>query len=225
MEETPPAQQMGSETRRRRWKWLATGLVLVLLTAEAAVCVLRVGQWLVVQDALEPAHAVVVLSGRMPERAREAAQLYHQGNAARIWITRPAGPEEELQQLGVSYVGEEFYNEKVLLQLGVPSDAIRVLEPPIFNTEDEVLRIAAALRQEEGSKVIVVTSQPHTRRVRAIWKRRVGDSPKLIVRYTPYEAYDGAHWWRNTQDALDVVREVLGLANAWAGFPLRPATR
>jgi hypothetical protein len=30
-------------------------------------------------------------------------------------------------------------------------------------------------------------------------------------------------WWRNTGDALDVVREVLGLLNVWAGLPLQPA--
>jgi hypothetical protein len=30
------------------------------------------------------------------------------------------------------------------------------------------------------------------------------------------------HWWRNTRDALAVVREILGLINLWAGLPVRP---
>jgi len=191
----------------------------------AAWAIRGVGQWLVVQDALEPAQAIVVLSGRMPVRAREAAEIYREGFAAQVWITRPASPEEELRQMGIGFVGEEFYNQRVLIQLGVPTDAIRVLDKPVINTEQEVLEISDALRQEGGSKVIVVTTKPHTRRVKAIWKRLVGNSPRLMVRYASQDGYDGAHWWRRTSDALEVVRELLGLANAWAGFPVQPEKR
>jgi len=198
--------------------------VLVVIMP-AAWAIRGVGQWLVVQDALEPAQAIVVLSGRMPVRAREAAEIYRQGFAAQIWITRPASPEEELRQMGIGFVGEEFYNQRVLIQLGVPTDAIRVLDKPVINTEQEVLEISDALRQEGGSKVIVVTTKPHTRRVKAIWKRLVGNSPRLMVRYASQDGYDGVHWWRRTSDALDVVRELLGLANAWAGFPVQPEKR
>jgi hypothetical protein len=53
----------------------------------------------------------------------------------------------------------------------------------------------------------------------------VGSDPELIVRYARDDPYDGAHWWRRTKDGLDVVREVLGLANAWAGFPLQHGAR
>ncbi len=198
---------------------------MLVVIMPAAWAIRGVGQWLVVQDALEPAQAIVVLSGRMPVRAREAAEIYRQGFAAQIWITRPASPEEELRQMGIGFVGEEFYNQRVLIQLGVPTDAIRVLDKPVINTEQEVLEISDALRQEGGSKVIVVTTKPHTRRVKAIWKRLVGNSPRLMVRFASHDGYDGAHWWRHTSDALDVVRELLGLANAWAGFPVQPEKR
>jgi len=70
--------------------------------------------------------------------------------------------------------------------------------------------------------VIIVTSKPHTRRVRMIWNRRVGDDPRAIIRYVSDDSFDPARWWRNTGDALDVVREVLGIVNALAGFPLHP---
>jgi len=209
----------------RGWRraWIAAAVLVVIMPAAWAIR--GVGQWLVVQDALEPAQAIVVLSGRMPVRAREAAEIYRQGFAAQVWITRPASPEEELRQMGIGFVGEEFYNQRVLIQLGVPTDAIRVLDKPVINTEQEVLEISDALRQEGGSKVIVVTTKPHTRRVKAIWKRLVGNSPRLMVRYASQDGYDGVHWWRRTSDALDVVRELLGLANAWAGFPVQPEKR
>jgi uncharacterized SAM-binding protein YcdF (DUF218 family) len=110
------------------------------------------------------------------------------------------------------------------MKLGVPSDAIRVLDRPAGNTLEEVEEIAAELKRAGDKKVIVVTTKAHTRRVRFIWHKRVGDSPRAIVRFARDDPYDGSRWWRTTAGALDVVREVLGLANAWAGFPVRPAT-
>ena len=122
----------------------------------------------------------------------------------------------------IFFLGEDFYNEKVLLAKGVPADAIRILERPIANTEEEVREIQEILRRNNSHKVILVTSKVHTRRVRAIWNKLVGSEPRAIVRFTNDDPYDGAHWWRHTRDALDIVRETLGLLNAWAGFPLRP---
>ncbi|HEX2712406.1 MAG TPA: YdcF family protein [Candidatus Acidoferrales bacterium] len=197
--------------------------VLVILAGAATWGFRHVGRWLVIQDALEPAHAIVALSGRMPARARQAAEIYRQGYAAQVWVIRPVSPAAELQQMNIPYVGEDFYNEKVLIHLGVPFEAIRVLEKPIVNTEEEVQEIADEVRRAGGQKVIVVTSKPHTRRVKAIWNARVGKSPRLLIRYASADDFDADHWWRHTYNALDVVREVLGLANTWAGFPVRPA--
>ncbi len=204
---------------------ILTMAVAVSLACAVLWVLARLGSWLIVEDVLEPAHAVVVLSGRMPLRAREAAKLYGQGFAARVWITHAASPAEELRQMNIDYVGEEFYNQRVLMYMGVPADAIRVLEKPILNTEDEVWVVADELRREEGKKVILVTSKVHTRRVKAIWEARIGQNPRAFVRSASEDRYDEAHWWRNTTDALDVAREVLGLANVWAGFPLRPQAR
>ena len=141
---------MTQGSRGRRRAWIAAAALVVIIAAAWAIR--GVGQWLVVQDALEPAQAIVVLSGRMPVRAREAAEIYREGFAAQVWITRPASPEEELRQMGIGFVGEEFYNQRVLIQLGVPTDAIRVLDKPVINTEQEVLEISDALRQEGAAR-------------------------------------------------------------------------
>ena len=36
------------------------------------------------------------------------------------------------------------------------------------------------------------------------------------------DPFDADHWWRNTRDVFSVVRETLGLVNAWAGLPVPP---
>ena len=203
-------------------RWLIPGGIFIVLAGAAAIF-FTVGRWLVVEDPLVHADAIVILSGRLPERALEAARVYQAGYADQVWISPPVSPVDELKAMHISFLGEDFYNEKVLIAQRVPPDAIRILDRPDENTEAEVRQIVEDLRTLKFHSVIIVTSKPHTRRVRTIWRKLVGSDPRLIVRYAPDDAYDGAHWWRHTRDGLDVVRETLGLLNAWAGFPLRPS--
>jgi uncharacterized SAM-binding protein YcdF (DUF218 family) len=180
-----------------------------------------VGRWLVVEDPLAKARAIAVLSGGMPVRAMEAAKLYRQGYAPEVWLTHSLEPGESLKAMGIPFEGgEEVYSTRVLIHEGVPATAIHVLEPAIVNTADEVSVISAALDREKNRSVIVVTSKPHTRRARLLWRKLAPGECRAIVRAASDDPFDPQHWWRNTRDALDVVREVLGLMNAWAGLPL-----
>src|SRR5467141_5027594 len=189
----------------------------------ALIIFLGVGRWLVVEDPLDKAQAIVVLSGRMPMRAKEAARLYKAAYAPQIWLTRANEPAASLQEMHIAYLGEDFFNSRVLMHEGVPSQAIRVLEPPIDNTADEVRTIAAELEQEKGAAVIIVTTKAHTRRVRTLWRELAGGKGRAIVRAASTDPFAPDHWWRATGDALEVVREVLGLLNAWTGLPLHPS--
>jgi uncharacterized SAM-binding protein YcdF (DUF218 family) len=199
---------------------LAAGLGGLLL---AIVCFFAVGRWLVVEDPLTKSRAIAVLSGRTPLRAKEAAKLYREGYAPEIWLTHSAEPGETLAAMGIVFAGEDYYNVRILIHEGVPPGAIHVLDPPIVNTADEIRVIAAALTKEKDRTVIVVTTKAHTRRVRLLWRRLASGRGRAIVRAASDDPFDPRHWWRNTGDALDVVREVLGLLNAWVGLPLHPA--
>lgn len=203
-------------TRRRILLSLAACVVMVL----ALVAFLGVGRWLVVEDPLANARAIAVLSGDMPLRAIEAAKLYRQGYAPEVWLTHSSQPRETLEAMGIPFEGEEDYNTRILIHEGVPAAAIHVREPPIVNTADEIQVINMALDREDDRSVILVTSKAHTRRVRLLWRKLVPRDRRAIVRAASADPFDPAHWWRSTSDVLDVVREVLGLMNAWAGLPL-----
>ena len=161
-----------------------------------------------------------VLSGRMPDRALEAARLYRTGYAPEVWLTHSTEPAATLQKLSVTFAGEDAYDKQILVHEGVPDTAIRILDPPIVNTADEMKTIGQALKQGRSHKVILVTSKVHTRRTRRLWKRLSQQDGEAIVRGVSDDPFDPSHWWRTTGDALDVVREVLGMLNAWAGLPL-----
>jgi len=204
---------------RRLWISLSASFLLAGL-----VIFLNVGRWLVVEDPLQKASAIAILSGRMPGRALEAARVYKQGYAPRVWLTYSTEPRDTLAHLSIPYAGEVFYDKQILMKEGVPESAIQLLEPPIVNTADEMRTIGEELRKEKQGKVIVVTSKVHTRRARALWNRLSSQDGTAIVHGVSDDPFDPAHWWRNTLDVLDVVREILGLLNVWSGLPLRPAT-
>ncbi|HWZ98353.1 MAG TPA: YdcF family protein [Candidatus Dormibacteraeota bacterium] len=200
---------------------LVAALLLICL---GGAIFLRVGHWLVREDALQKSTAVVVLSGAMPERALQAVEIYRAGYASEVWITQPTQPKRTMETLGIPFEGEEEYSRRVLVHEGVPEQAIRILSPTIVNTADEMGAIADTLKREKGTAVIVVTSKAHTRRVHALWNKLENGRGQIIVRAAAADSFDPGGWWRTTHDALDVVREILGLFNVWAGLPLKPSS-
>ncbi len=197
-------------------------IVVVVVCAAGVFAFGGAGRWLVREDTLGPADAIVVLSGGLPVRADEAARIYVRGYAHEVWITRPESPAADLSEMGIQYTGEESYSRQILIHFDVPDANIRVLPAIVVNTEQEIEEISGEMRREGKTSVIIVTSPPHTRRVSTLWRKLVGESPRAIVRAAPLDSFDADHWWRDTHDALSVVREMLGLMNAWAGLPVRP---
>lgn len=209
-----------SQRGHRLHLWL---LLLGAFVFAVLLLFLNLGRWLVVDDPLHKADVIAVLSGNMPSRALEAARVYKQGYADEMWLTHSSEPGATLAELSIPFEGEDFYDKQILMHQGVPESAIHVLDPPIVNTADEMKTIGDTLRARNLHTVILVTSKVHTRRVRTLWNRISADDGTALVHGVSGDAFDPVHWWRTTRDALDVVREILGLANAWAGLPLHPA--
>lgn len=202
---------------------LAIGFGTILLLLSGGYAFLHAGTWLVREDPLERSRAILVLSGGLPERALAAAQIYRDGYAHEVWLTQPLQPSAHMEDLRLPYAGEEEYSRMVLIAKGVLPSNIRILKPRILNTADELRAVAAEAGPPAAGTIIVVTSKAHTRRVRALWARlpQSHGQTRLIIRAASEDYFDPEHWWRTTNDALTVVREYLGLLNAWAGLPLR----
>jgi uncharacterized SAM-binding protein YcdF (DUF218 family) len=198
-------------------------IIALLVIAIAGIIAFRgAGKWLVREDPLSHADAIVVLSGSMPARAEEAAKIFQQGYAPEVWLTRPNNVAGELGKMNIAYTGEETYNREVLIQKGVPPNAVRILPDSIVDTEQEIEEVSRQLREEKKTSAIIVTSPQHTRRVRVLWRRLAQPGQVAVVRAAWEDNFDADHWWSNTRDAFAVTREVLGLMNAWAGLPVRP---
>jgi uncharacterized SAM-binding protein YcdF (DUF218 family) len=155
----------------------------------------------------------------------EAAKLYHQGFAKEIWLTHPGALSDCLKQFGVQYPSKADCNYQVLRKQGVPAKAIHILESSILNTADELHVISAALQDTGSQSVIVVTDKPHTRRVYTLWKEFDAGRGNAIVHGVSDGSYNPSRWWKTPGGTTQVMHEVLGMINAWAGLLVQTGMR
>jgi uncharacterized SAM-binding protein YcdF (DUF218 family) len=162
-------------------KALISTFIVLSLFAAGVVSFRHAGRWLIRDEPLSSADVIVVLSGGMPYRAEEAGKIFRMGYAREVWVSQPESPANELARLGIRYVGEEEYKRQILFQEGVPETAVRILPEIVINTEQEMQEVGREMQRAGKSRVIIVTSPEHTRRVGTLWKKLVGQHFTLIV--------------------------------------------
>jgi uncharacterized SAM-binding protein YcdF (DUF218 family) len=181
------------------------GIALLLAFALAAGLSFA-GKWLANQDRPEKADAILILAGD-PARAFYAADLYAQGYAAKIYVSRPVRlPSQRLlDDLRVPFPRYEEIDRQVLIKKGVPDKSISILPQPATSTVDEAIGVARLL---EGKKVrlLVITSPYHVRRARMVFGDLLPNTEIRIVA-TPYEVFP-AQWWKNQDAARNMVLEL-----------------
>ena len=163
------------------------GLVLLLAV---------VGNFLVLDEPLEPADAIVVLAAR-EARAREAAALYHRGLAPRIVLARVRGRQDA--------------QARALLGAGVPASAIGSLAPLTVNTRDELQADFDYAQAHGFRRVILVTSPYHTRRVSLVWRQISRGRVPAAVHATP-ERFEPNYWWASLTQLRLGLHELGGIA-------------
>jgi len=201
---------------RRRFLLAAVVLLGLLILAGAVhrPVLTAIGSALVVDDTPQPADAIVVLAGATPSREAKAAQLFREGWAPRVIISRAVMPDDvrELIALGVRPLDWQGEARLALEKYGVPADHIVALEDEVRITEAELRRVHALAREHGYRRLILVTSLQHTRRVKVIWERETRTDPVAgLVVAAPTDEFSVEGWWRKRRAAEAVLHEYLGI--------------
>jgi uncharacterized SAM-binding protein YcdF (DUF218 family) len=200
---------------------LAKGLVVaiaLLLFALRDPLLGTVARFLVVENPLRPAVAIIALSGSLPTRTIEAAKVFQEGWAPRVLLVPSVeGRVDMLHAVGVEAPYEWEVSREVLIQLGVPPAAIQIAHGLATNTRSELCLAAAAL-QPADAPVIIVTSPYHTRRAQLLWEEATQGKSFAIMHATD-ERYPGDRWWLEWEAIPPIAREYLGLLNVWTQSP------
>ncbi len=199
--------------------FLRGALIAALLLLISAVTLPRLGGWLMVEDPLQKADAIVVLGGTMYERPLEAVDLHHAGWAPRIYLFRQVADfgETQLMARGIPYLREIDIQVDVLRRLGVDPQAIHVLNEA-GSTAEEATQVFELAAGEQFARLIIITSKQHTRRAKLVMRRRLDDlGVQVIMRASRYDRSNVDRWWSERATLRFTLFETQRLLAYWIG--------
>jgi uncharacterized SAM-binding protein YcdF (DUF218 family) len=156
----------------------------------ARVPLLRLaGEFWVVDEPPETSDVIVVLSGDNydAERAARAASLFKSGMAPRVVATGRA-----LR----SYATTTDLMKRDLIEHGVPETAIVPFTHKADDTRDEAAVVSEFVASHGWKKILLVTSNYHTRRSQYIYEHTLPSNDQLLTVAAPDSDYDPNYWWK-----------------------------
>jgi uncharacterized SAM-binding protein YcdF (DUF218 family) len=195
----------------KRVLFCVTGLLFVGVAAYVWREALLIGVakvWIVNQPATN-ADAVVVLGGGLHYRAIAAAHLFHTGLCRTVLIVNVGlNPSEEI---GVTEP-EHVLIRRFLLKNSVPDTAIVEVGNQSQNTWDDLEAAKAWARAQSAHRLIIPTDLFHTRRLRWVCNRVLGESgiSAAVVALNPRD-YSERDWWKHETGVIAFQNEVIKL--------------
>ena len=162
------------------------------------------GETWVVDEPLQPADVLIVLSDDnfYADRATKAAQLYREGMAKIVVASgRRLRPNAGICEL----------MEHDLIERGVPKENILRVVHESDNTREEAQALVRIAAERKWRKVIVVTSNYHTRRARYIFRKVFPQKVEVFVSSARDGDFDPAHWWEKRKSIKELTREFAGM--------------
>jgi uncharacterized SAM-binding protein YcdF (DUF218 family) len=189
---------------------IVAAVVLAGILLIAATALYYAASWLLSPQAPASADAIVVLAGDL-RRTRYAADLYRQGFAPQILLSRPAKDAREttLAEMGIAFPSADGINMSVLQVSGVPPQHIAFFGSGSLSTADEATHLAARFAGR-SPRLLIVTSPYHVRRARKVFSDAMPDAILLVVA-TPYEAFPD-RWWTSQGASRDLLLELAKLS-------------
>jgi uncharacterized SAM-binding protein YcdF (DUF218 family) len=188
--------------------------LLLLCTAALAGGVygfVHLGSFLTPEDPLVKADAIFVLAGTRMERPLEAADLYREGYAPRIVMTR--GTEERAVQIvvgrGQPMDADVERARDVFVAMGIPRDAIVIPDRLHDSTAAEAITLREMAERRGWRRIIVVTSRFHLRRAAFAIRRELRRADlQVVMRASRYDPLHPDRWWTRRAEVRWMLSEL-----------------
>lgn len=161
----------------------------------------------VVQDRVEPADVIIVIGDDdfTADRAKEAAELFRAG-----WAPQIVASGRMLRP----YASVADFIARDLQSQGVPTSAIQRFSHKADNTSEEAEGLRVLAEQKGWRRILLVTSNYHTRRARYIFRKVFPESVRLEVAGAPDPDFDPATWWESRRGRKIFFLETAGYLEA-----------
>jgi uncharacterized SAM-binding protein YcdF (DUF218 family) len=157
----------------------------------------------------EKADLAVVLAGDLyGNRILKAAELVRQGYVPRVLVSGPSGIYGHYEcDLAIPFAVSAGYPESYFIHF----------EHHPLSTLEEAQSIVPKVRELHASRVLLVTSDFHTRRAGNIF-RAVGPDITWIVVAAPDSFFSAQGWWLNREGRKIAAIEWAKTAAEWLGL-------
>jgi hypothetical protein len=205
-----------SDARAEGWAgWLRRlGLVVLALAGLSAVAWLArepllrglADLWMV-SDEVTQADVAVVLGGQIEVRPFAAADLFSRGLVKKVLVSNNG--LSRAAAIG-AVQGHTQANRSVLLQLGVPENAIEAFGQKNESTRDEAVALLGWAERHGAKSIIVPTEVFASRRVRWIFNREfAGRGIRIQVLSLEPLDYRLREWWKSDAGLITFQNEVI----------------
>jgi len=196
-------------------------VMALLFVGLITAALLGSGRLVTDEDPLQKADAIYVLGGSWVQRWLEAVDLFREGYAPHIVISRGTieEGERELGRRGVPFPGPgEMGRNAMVTHLGIPPDAVEVLTTDVDNTAQEAETIKDIAAGRRWHRLIVITDRASTRRAGFAMRRVLGPGVDVVMRGPRLDGFPPGGWWRRRADFRTVFYELPKLVAYWVGL-------
>jgi len=171
---------------------------------------------LVEEDVWAPADFAAVLSETQLSTVAVAADAVRGGYVKRVLLlaTDKRADDEFLRKLQIAVPPAHEIATLVLVRLGVPREAIVVAPLPGAGTNVAIRAIARYAKMHGARSVILIAPRSHTHRAAVLLRRALGPGALVVVRASPHDGFEPRGWWRNRDQAREVMVESLRWLNS-----------
>ena len=175
-----------------------------------------IGEWLVSSDTPEPADLIVVLGGDFfGRRVVAAAELGLKGYAPHVMISGP-----DYRANGTLYPEGDLAT-RFLVEKGYPRSLFWTFSHHEGSTIDEAKVLAPELKRLKARRILIVTSNYHSRRASLVFHALLPFSEVRVIG-VPEEAFQPESWWKTQAGRQLVQSEFQKIAGTIViGFVLR----
>jgi hypothetical protein len=175
------------------------------------------GEFWVIDEPAAPSDAILVLGddNYAGDRSFHAAELYREGVAPIV----VASGRMLRQNASVADLMEHD-----LQSFGVPATAIVKLTHRAENTREEAVESARLIHARGWKRIMVVTSNYHTRRTQFIYGRILPPGVKFRVSAARDSEFDPTRWWETRQGQKLFMNELAGYIVARWELRSQPAS-
>ena len=187
-------------------RWLVLAGVLLLLVGFHTPILAAFGNFLVKAGPPEKADVIVVLAGDgFGRRILKAGELIKEGYAPKAVVSGPNGMYGRNEcDLAIPFAVKAGYPESYFVHD----------EHNGRSTAQEARAVVAKLRQMGVKRVILVTSNYHTRRAGMIFRRAAPEMTFFVVA-APDEYFKPDSWWRDREASKTFLYEWMKTVAEW----------